>query len=275
MQTLAEIKALLESRGARPKRSLGQNFLIDQNLVRKLVDHAGVGGGDLVLEVGPGTGTLTEELLSRGCGVIACELDDVLAEMLTDRAGEMDGGERLLVINADCLENKRTLCAPLREKLADRPFSLVANLPYGAGTPLMMTLLLSYPQCRAMSVTIQREVAQRIGASSGTREYGGLSVIAQALCLVSRVAKLPPDCFWPRPDVTSSMLHLVRRDEPLTDDPIGLSETCRLLFAKRRKQLGSILDRGTTLPGGIDPRSRPEQLTVEQVIELHAGMRGG
>ncbi len=276
MQTLAQIKHMLEERGLRPKRSLGQNFLIDHNLIRKLVDSAGVGPGSLVLEVGPGTGTMTEELIARGCEVIACELDDALAQMNRERIPTLPGGERFSLIHGDCLAGKHDVNPEIIAALRGRPFTLVSNLPYGAGTPLMSTLLVDHPQCRALAVTIQREVGDRIIASPGSKDFGPLAVIAQALCTAQRVAIAPPECFWPRPDVTSAMLILKRLDTPLTDNARALSEFCRVIFAQRRKQLGSLLGRTADwtalaqLPGceGITPMLRAEQLSVAQILAL-------
>jgi SAM-dependent methyltransferase len=162
-QTLAEIKDLLASRGLSPLKRFGQNFLIDQNLVRKLVDEAGVTPGELVLEVGPGTGTLTEELLGRGCEVIACELDRGLAALLRDRLGAR---ERFALVEGDCLGGKRHVSPAVVGAIGGRPFVLVANLPYGAATPLMLALLTEHPGCRGMFVTIQREVGERLGAGA-------------------------------------------------------------------------------------------------------------
>ncbi|MBX3356882.1 MAG: ribosomal RNA small subunit methyltransferase A [Phycisphaeraceae bacterium] len=277
MQTLAQIKQVLETHGLTPKKSLGQNFLIDQNLIRKLVDACGVKPGDLVLEVGPGTGTLTEELLSRGCDVVACELDDHLSAILAERAHEIPGGERLTVVHADCLSKERELSEAVRSVLrrlaAGRGFRLVANLPYGAATPLLTTLLLDHPACSTMGVTIQREVADRLLAKPGTKEYGGLTVIAQSLARVTRIATLPRECFWPRPEVTSTMVLLERSEAPRTSDPAGLSEFCRVIFAQRRKQLGSLLSAaGVTIAGpwpeGVSPSARAEQLSIEQIESL-------
>jgi 16S rRNA (adenine1518-N6/adenine1519-N6)-dimethyltransferase len=271
MQTLADIKALLASRGLEPKKSLGQNFLIDHNLIRKLADAAQLSPGDLVLEVGPGTGALTEELLARGCTVIACELDDNLAAMLAERAPEIPSGHNLTVVHGDCLDKSdgdKRLNKQVRDALAGRPFTLAANLPYGAATPLMTTLLLHHHECRRQAVTIQREVADRLLAPVRSKDRGGLSVIAQALAEISRIASAPRECFWPRPDVTSSMILLERRTNPLTADPLALSAFCRRLFAQRRKQLGSILGRATPWPPGIDPAMRPEELSVEAVEAL-------
>lgn len=265
-----ELREELEQRGLSPRKALGQNFLIDGNLVRKLVDASSVEEGDVVLEVGPGAGALTEELLDRGCRVIACELDEGLSDFLMERFGDR---ERFTLIRGDCLENKRTLNAPVRTALGELPFRLVANLPYGAATPLIMTLLLDHPTCQSLWVTIQKEVADRLGATPGSRDYGEISVIAQALAEVRPVAVAPPSCFWPRPKVTSAMIGLVRREIARTTDAHRLQALCRELFIHRRKQLGSILkDRmsGKAWPDGVEPTMRPEKLSVEQLEALAA-----
>ncbi len=302
MQSLSQIKSLLDSRGLAPKRSLGQNFLVDHNLLRKLIDAAGVQPADLILEVGPGTGVLTEELLARvgdAGRVIACELDDSLAAMLRERAAarEFSHADRLTVIHADCLESKGQLSVPLRTALtAFRPnaecltpnakpliptplaprtasnspphFRLVANLPYGCATPLIITLLLQYPACSTLAVTIQNEVADRLLAPPRTPDRGMLSVIAQAFAHVERVATLPRECFWPRPDVTSAMVLLRRHPTPPVTDPLAFAEFCKRLFAQRRKQLGGVLGRHTQWPGGTSAQSRAEELSLPQILEL-------
>ena len=124
MQTLGDIRSILAERGLHPKKALGQNFLHDQNQLRRLIDAAAVGPGDLVLEVGPGTGTLTETLVERGCEVVACELDRDMAAILEDRLGD-----RITLLREDCLGDQRTLSTGVDNALAGRPFSLVANLP--------------------------------------------------------------------------------------------------------------------------------------------------
>lgn len=281
MQTLAQIKNLLEERGLAPKRSLGQNFLIDHNLIRKLIDAAGVASGDLVLEVGPGTGTMTEELLARRCEVIACELDDGLAAMNAERLPGVPGGDKFTLIHGDCLHGKHEVNRDVVAKLGGRQFALVSNLPYGAGSPLMSALLVDFPQCRTLAVTIQREVADRLATGPGTKDYGPIGVIAQAVCEVKKVASLPPECFWPRPDVTSAMVVMKRLSTPLTDDAKGLSDFCRVLFAQRRKQLSGMLGKGvdwakvSTSPGceGIVPTMRAEQLSVSQIVALMRATR--
>jgi 16S rRNA (adenine1518-N6/adenine1519-N6)-dimethyltransferase len=315
-QTLSEIRELLETHGLAPRHRLGQNFLIDGNLVRKLVDSSGASAGDLVLEVGPGTGTLTTELLSRGCDVVACELDPGLAKLLRETLGneehrsrkaDFDGTAlgRFTLIEGDCLESKHEISRAVIAALGGRAFKLVANLPYGAATPLMMALLTNRtgslssctppvideaaaerratqevpvideaaaegrdtqgPRCLGQYVTIQREVADRLLAAPGSKDYGPLGVVAGAAAHVSLIAKLPAECFWPRPDVASAMVAIVPREEPLTRDAARLASAAHTLFGQRRKQIGAILGRTFPWPSGIEPTARAEDLSVEQL----------
>lgn len=268
MQTLAQIRELLESRGLAPRKALGQNFLIDQNLVGKLVSASGVGPGMTVLEVGPGTGTLTEALLDAGCRVVAVELDEGLATLLEERLEVHASAGRFSLVRGDCMAGKTAINPLVVAALGAGPFRLVANLPYNAATPLMLTLLIDHPSCAGLWVTIQREVADRLLAGPGTKEYGPLSVVARAVGVVSRVAVLPPECFWPRPEVTSAMAGVVRRADPLTGDARLLADFCQTAFGRRRKQLGSILGRSFPFPEGITGRERAEELVVERLVEL-------
>lgn len=270
MQTLAQIRAMLDQRGLAPKKSLGQNFLIDHNLIRRLVDASGVGAGDLVLEVGPGTGTLTEELLDRGCRVIAAELDDGLCDLLTDRFADRTG---FTLIRGDCLASKRSLSQTLTEALGHQPFALVANLPYGAGTPLLLVLLTRFPQCRSMHVTIQREVADRILAAPGSEDYGSISVVARAAAEITRIATLPPPCFWPRPKVDSAMIGMARKPSPLTGDLAGLADVAQKLFTQRRKQIASASRTlGLPLPPDLEPTRRVCEMSPEEFVKVAASV---
>lgn len=275
-QTLTEIRVLLAEHGLAPKKSLGQNFLIDRNLVVKLVDESGVGAGDLVLEVGPGTGTLTGELLDRGCEVLACELDDGLAALVSSR---FDGRAGFTLIHADCLADKRTLAPELAAALGDRPFRLVANLPYQAATPLILHLLTRRPNCTGLFVTIQREVADRILANPGTKEYGTISVVASCLARSRRIANLPCECFWPRPKVVSTMIGMERLEIPKTSDAVDLADFCQRAFTGRRKQLGGVLrSMGVTpnpWPENIAPTDRIEALSPEAIERLAEACRSG
>ena len=272
MQTATQIRQLLEARGLSPRHALGQNFLIDHNLIKKLVDAAAVDPGDVVLEVGPGTGTLTEELLARGATVIAAELDRGLAAHLREHFAAQP---RFSLIEGDALETKRALAPAITAALASRPFKLVANLPSAAATPIITTLLLNHPNCTGLYVTIQKEVAERILAKPGTKDYGPLSIIAQLAATPKLIATLPLECFWPRPKVTSATISLERPGATAPSsggalpDLQAFADFTQSLFEKRRKQLGAVLGRAFPFPQGIDPTARAESLTIAQLLALY------
>lgn len=274
VQSLKEIKEILSARGLAPRHSLGQNFLIDQNLLRKLVASAGVGIGDLVLEVGPGTGTLTDVLLESGCDVIACELDRGLSQYLREVHGP---NPRFTLIEGDCLTRARALNESVAALLADRDFTLVANLPYGAATPLIVTLLKDHPRCASLHMTVQREVGDRLRAAPGSRDYGPLSVLASYLSDIEVVANAPPECFWPRPEVQSVMLSLRRRIGTPPVPPARLFEVAVAIFSNRRKQVGRALSGLglSPIPDWIDPTQRAEDLPPELIVRVAAAVRGG
>jgi 16S rRNA (adenine1518-N6/adenine1519-N6)-dimethyltransferase len=263
VQSISEIRALLDERGLRPQRRFGQNFLHDQNQIRKLVEASGVGAGDLVLEVGPGTGTLTEALLDAGAEVIACEIDTGLADLVHDRLGS-----RITLVRGDCLERQRRIAPAILDPLGDRPFTLVANLPYQVASPLMAALLLDVPTCRGQFVTIQLEVAERLLAPPGAGAYGPLGIIVQALGTVRRLATVGPACFWPQPKVTSAMVEVRPRPDHGLDDPHAFARFITGLFGRRRKQLGTIFGRDREWPAGVTADLRPERLTVDQLVAL-------
>lgn len=273
MQTLTEIKELLERAGHGPKKALGQNFLIDRNLVAKLIDTSSVGQGDLALEIGPGTGTLTQGMLERGVEIIACELDTALSSVLRETLGERFP-ETFTLVEGDCLNGKHAINAEVERLVGDRPFRLVANLPYHAATPLMLNLMTRHPNCTGMFVTIQTEVVDRFAADPGTKAFGAISVIAQWLGKVERIAKLPPECFWPRPDVTSAMMGWTR-DPDLQTDPaswVATGEVIQSLFQTRRKQLGKpvrqLAGGDFDWPAGVAASDRVESLSVAQIVDL-------
>jgi 16S rRNA (adenine1518-N6/adenine1519-N6)-dimethyltransferase len=269
VQTVAEIKSILQSRGLAPRKALGQNFLIEHAHLQRLIDRAAITNTDTVLEVGPGTGTLTDELMARAGRVVACELDAGLAAHLRDRYAAH--GPRFTLIEGDALGRDGRLNDAARAALAGQPFKLVANLPYQIASPLMVGLALD-PLCRGQYVTIQREVGQRLRATPGTRDYSELSVMVQAMCRVERVATLPPGCFWPPPKVTSEMLAIEPLDTPHTAAPAALARLCRTLFTQRRKTLRAILGGQFAFPAGIDPSDRPEALPVPELVRLAQAM---
>lgn len=272
MQSLTRIKELLEMAGHGPKKALGQNFLIDQNLINKLIDRSGVGAGDLVLEIGPGTGALTVGLLERGCRVVACELDRDLARVLGETLGA-EYPERLTIVEGDCLAGKKALNSEVVEALGGEAFCMVANLPYHAATPVMMTLMTRHAGCSGMFVTIQREVVERFMADSGSKAYGSISVVAQCLGGVEMIAKLKAGCFWPSPGVESAMMGWRRDVEGIGGGDsawwVRLSELSQLLFQSRRKKLGGVVRRisGGEIgwPAGVSGDDRVDGLGAELV----------
>lgn len=269
MQSLSTIRELLAARGIRPKHRLGQNFLHDHNHLRKLLAAAEIAPGELVLEVGPGTGTLTEALVDAGATVVAAELDDDMADIVRERLGE-----RITLVRGDCLDGKHALAPELRTALGGRPFVLVANLPYGAATPLMMTLLTSHPECRGQFVTIQREVADRLNALPDRKQYGPLTIMAQSMATIELLGILPPGCFWPAPEVVSAMIAIRPRRDHTIDDPRAFASFVQRLFAMRRKQLGAILGKTFPFPADVNPRQRPETLDPAGLQRLWRVARG-
>lgn len=270
-QTLTEIREELAARGIRPKHRLGQNFLHDHNQIRKLLSAACVQAGDLVLEVGPGTGTLTETLLDAGCEVVACELDRDMAAIVRSRNAHRmgPGAGRLVLLECDCLDGKHALSATVLEALGGRPFRLVANLPYQAATPLMATLLEAHPSCLGQFVTIQREVADRLAAREGSDAYGPISVTMALLADVETISTLPPGCFWPPPKVTSAMVGIrPRAGARPAATWADLGAFIQRTFGQRRKQLGSILGRDAVAAAGFDPVRRPETLSPAEWVAL-------
>lgn len=269
VQTQSDIRSILSARGLSPKHRFGQNFLVDHNLLRKLIDASGIGEGSLVVEIGPGTGTMSEEILSRGAELVAIELDRDLAAHLREHFA---ANARFTLIEGDCLDGKRALNAEALAKLAGRPFTLVANLPYQAASPVM-AICAALPQCLGQFVTIQREVGDRLRAQPNSGEYGPLTIIVQAFCEVEQIAVLPPGCFWPPPEVTSAMLALRPRVQPVIPhaEADAFGAFVHTLFSKRRKQLGAILGRARAWPEGIDPNARPESLSIADLARLWRG----
>lgn len=254
---------MLAARGVRPSHRLGQNFLHDHNQLAKILDAADVKPNELVLEVGPGTGTLTEALLERGADVIASEIDPTMASIVREQVGEA-----VHIIEGDCLARDRTLAPALLEAINGRPFKLVANLPYQAATPLMIDLLVRRRNCTAQVALMQREVVDRLLAGEGGREYGPISVLTSLFAKARRVAVVPPGCFWPQPKVTSAVICLHRDPDPPAVDPEAFADFLGNLFRTRRKQLGTILGRDN-IPADVDGTLRPEALAPTQLLALY------
>ncbi len=268
-QRKSEISALLAGQSVAPQRRLGQNFMIDQNLVRAVAAAGEIKAGDVVIEVGPGTGSLTEELLASAAEkIIAVEIDRGLARILRDRLAD---NPRLVLIEGDALSGKHELNAELLRALpAGGGFKLVANLPYNMASPLVIELLLA--GARTLAFTVQKEVAERIRAGAGTESYGPLSVMVQLLAKVEWLRVLPPQAFWPAPKIQSVLLRLNRNDR-LGDRAGDLGRFIHKIFSSRRKMLRNSLTMAGVTESAmnklkIDVRKRPEEFSPEELLSL-------
>ncbi len=266
-QTLADIRTLLAAHGLRPKHRHGQNFLHDGHKLAQIVAAADVQPDELILEVGPGTGVLSEALLEAGARLLAIEIDRDLEPILQQRVVAPFAPRARLLIT-DVLADKHTLAPAVVAALGNEPFKLIANLPYHVASPLLANLLLDHPTMQRAVVMVQREVADRLAAPPGGKDYGPLGILAQAMCQVQRIATLTPGCFWPPPSISSAVVLLERRATPLPSDPHAFAAFLQRVFQQRRKQLGTLLGRHRPFPPGIDPAQRPEQLALEQLLLL-------
>lgn len=249
-----------------PKKSLGQHFLSDPNILSRIVDLAGVEAGDAVLEIGPGPGGLTRALSQRGAEILAVEADGRMVEHLL--ALEIPG---LTVVHGDAL---KTGYRELSTK-AGRKFKLVANLPYNISGPLTALLLKERAAFTSMTLMYQKEVAQRIAASPGGKERGTLSALAQAFCEVKMGFKVPPGAFRPPPKVDSSLLTLKVLDAPIAplEDEELFWAIIHEAFQKRRKQLKNglrhrLADDEFFKSIGMSGMERPEELSSLQWITI-------
>ena len=289
MQSLREIRALLSQAQLRPNRRLGQCFLFDQNLMGKLLDLAGVDVDTTVVEVGPGTGSLTGELLARASRVVGVEIDRGLARLMAQRFADR---ETFRLIAEDALAGKHALNPKLLAEAAPRAH-LVANLPYNIATPLLVEMLLATrrgelgtmePSTRfeRMTFTVQREVADRLCAPAGDKHYGPVSVMVQALSRAQPGAILPASAFWPRPKIESRMVRL-DYDPALAGritEPELFRDVVSGLFAQRRKQVGKLarkLAEGDPRLGalaqvlqsaGVPLTARAEQIPVDVYADI-------
>jgi len=262
-----------DTRGHRAKRSLGQNFLVDPNLQRKIVDAVGAGPDDEVLEVGPGQGALTGHLAGRVGRLVLVELDDALAGALTQRYAGRDDVE---VVHGDVLQ------VPL-ERYVRRPEALrvVGNIPYNITTPILFRLL-ERPRPLEIVLMVQEEVADRIVAGPGTAAYGALAVGVQTVAHAQRLFRVGRNAFRPVPRVESAVVRIrPLRPEPLTPEEEGrLRHLVRAAFQWRRKQMGKILRDHPDLrlgaeeaervaeAAGVDLQERPERLSPETFVRL-------
>ncbi len=247
-QTISFLKQRFEAAGIHVRTQHGQNFLIDLNLLGLLIQRADVGPRDVVLEVGTGTGSLTARLAPQAAAVVTVEIDPRLHQLASE---ELIDFANVTLLNRDVLWSKNTLDPDVLAEVAarmaegkDRRFIVVANLPYSVATPLISNLLDQELAPDVMTITIQRELAERIVALPGTREYGSLAAWVQSQCQVELIRLMPPEAFWPRPKVTSAIVQIrldPERRGRIIDRPFW-HHFVRTLFLHRRKFLrGSLL----------------------------------
>lgn len=246
-QTRTYLMERFETLGIHPRGKLGQNFLIDLNLLHLLHESADLDKNDVVLEVGTGTGSLTGAMSQEAGCVVTVEVDSVMHEMAKQEHWDKDN---IRFLFADILENKnrlnRHVLEIVREELArspERRFKLCANLPYQIATPLMSNLLLTDIPPYSMTVTIQKEVGDRIVARPGTKDYGALAVWMQAQCDCRILRIMPPSVFWPRPKVDSAIVQVIYNQQKRKKIPNlqYFHEFVRALFFHRRKFIRSVL----------------------------------
>ena len=261
-QTRSEIMRLLEEHGLRPVHRLGQNFLADPNITRKIVALAGVGPGDKVIEVGAGTGTLTRALASTGAHVLAFEVDHRLGPVLA----EATSGLEVTVRIEDATK------VDLAAVLGEGRWVMVANLPYQVGTPLVLEALQRVPMIELFVVMVQREVAERLAASPGSSEYGLPSVVAGLYADVSIAFRVSSQVFYPPPRVESAVV-ILRRREPEEDAEKAVT-LARAAFGQRRKTLRRSLTSALDDPvavltrAGVDHEARAGDLSPSDYLRL-------
>ena len=264
---LPPLRQVIARYGLEAKKALGQNFLLDLNLTRKIADCAGALQGHTVLEVGPGPGGLTRALLAAGARVIAIETDRRCLPALADIAAHYPGC--LQVVQGSALD------VDYQDLVDGQPVKIVANLPYNIGTRLLLDWLLSEPWppfFESATLMFQKEVGQRIVAAPGTSAYGRLSVIAGWRTDARMVFDIPPTAFTPPPKVTSSVIHLTPKPVPCACEAAALGQVTRAAFGQRRKMLRQSLKPlgGEALLSAcnIDPTRRAETLTIEEFCRL-------
>lgn len=271
-----DIRNLAKELDLRPRKSLGQNFVHDGNTVRRIVSVSGITPADHVLEVGPGLGSLTLALLDHGAAVTAVEIDTSLAERLPRTVAEHAHSEshRLTVLNRDVLQLQRS-------ELAVEPTAVVANLPYNIAVPAVLHLLAEFPSIRTMTVMVQAEVAERLAADPGGKDYGVPSVKARYFGDVRRCGSVSPTVFWPIPRVQSGLVRIDRYESmPWPGDDEFRQQLFTLIdlaFAQRRKTARNALlewagsgnaSAEMLLAASIDPARRGETLTIADFVRL-------
>ena len=269
------LKELVESHGFKFSKSLGQNFLIDGNIVKKIVRDAGITKDDYVLEVGPGVGTLTEELALNAKKVVAVEIDRSLLPILDITV--LNRYDNIDVVHGDILEiDIKTL---IEEKLGGGPVKVVANLPYYVTTPIIARFLEEDLNVESLTIMVQKEVAQRMVSKQGSKVYGSLSVFVSFYSEPEILLTVPKSVFMPSPKIDSAVIRLNMKESLPDVDKKQFFKVVRASFSKRRKTILNALSsygftiekdeiKGALEAAGIDPGSRAEQLSLEEFVKI-------
>ncbi|WP_066506416.1 16S rRNA (adenine(1518)-N(6)/adenine(1519)-N(6))-dimethyltransferase RsmA [Abyssisolibacter fermentans] len=270
------LKGVIEKHGFRFSKGLGQNFLIDGNVVRNICNAADINENDEVIEIGPGVGTLSQELCQRAKKVLAIELDDRLIPILKDTLSEHDN---FSIINSDVL--KLDLHKVIKENFEGDSVKLAANLPYYITTPIIMKILESHLKIKKIAVMVQKEVAMRIQAKPGTKDYGALSIAVGYYSKAEIALNVPRNVFMPKPNVDSAVVVLDIYGKPRVDveDEVLFFKVVKSAFAKRRKTLLNALSSGFISLNkeqvknvlercNIDPKLRGEVLSIEDYAKI-------
>ncbi|WP_040491017.1 16S rRNA (adenine(1518)-N(6)/adenine(1519)-N(6))-dimethyltransferase RsmA [Ilumatobacter nonamiensis] len=261
------VRSLLDDHGLAPRRDLGQNFVVDPNTVRRIAELARVGLSDHVVEVGAGLGSLTLALAETGASVTAIEVDRGVVPVLRDIVADA-GVDNVAVVEADAMEADWNA---LLDPGVDGGWTLVANLPYNVGTPLVCDILDDVPQVTRLLVMVQREVAERFAAAPGSKAYGAVSVKAAFWGRAQIVGFVPATVFLPAPNVESALVEITRR-EPPTVDPVRLFDLVRTAFGQRRKMLrkslAGVVTESQFHDAEVAPTDRPENLDVDAWVRL-------
>ena len=256
------------------QKRYGQNFLIDTNILKKIIEEAGVTKEDCVVEIGPGIGTMTQYLAESAREVVAVEIDKNLIPILEDTLSEYDN---VTVINEDIL--KVDLRKLAEEKNNGRPVKIVANLPYYITTPIIMGLFENQVPLSSITIMVQKEVADRMQVGPGTKDYGALSLAVQYYARPEIVLQVPPACFMPRPGVGSAVIRLTKHEQtPVrTKDEKKLFAVIRASFGQRRKTLANALTNGFCYEaesGKTQRVTRQQVYDVLEQMELSRTIRG-
>ena len=265
-----EIRQLAEELDLRPTKKLGQNFVTDPNTIRKIVSAAKLKGDEIVVEIGPGLGSLTLGILEAVKNLVVVEIDSRLAGRLKQTLEEKAPGAKCEIVLADAMKV---------DELPVKPTALVANLPYNISVPVILHFLESFPSLQKGLVLVQSEVAARLAAKPGSKVYGGPSAKLAWYAEANLAGSISRNIFWPIPNVDSSLVYFAKRDKPLGDEELKLKtfDVIDNAFAQRRKTLRQALATWASsaneaerilLAAGVSPQARGEDLGIEDFVRV-------